>query len=115
MDSSPADIFIRRLVKGLLPGQRDRRINKEELLAQCHMIQEKLQMKKRNATRQLLEVGDLVRIQDPLTKKWNKEGKVKQKVIDTDGSVSSFEVEAEGKVIHRNRRFLQRIDEGAEQ
>ena len=37
-------------------------------------------------------------------------GIVKQKLVDSDGLVSSFEVEADGKMYHRNRRFLQRID-----
>ena len=110
MTGSPADLFIGRPVKGLLPGQRMRKVDKMELLIQRRMIQEKLQSKKRRATRGLLEVGDKVKIQDPLTRKWIKEGIVKKKVVDTDGSVSSFEIEAEGKMYHRNRRFLQRLD-----
>ena len=52
-------------------------------------------MNRRNAPRGLLEVGDHVRTQDPITKKWTKKGLVKEKVIDTDGSVSSFVVEAD--------------------
>ena len=55
-------------------------------------------------------MGDKVKIKDPLTRKWMKEGIVKRKVVDADGLVSSFEVEAGGKMYHRNRRFLQRID-----
>ena len=51
-----------------------------------------------------------MRIQDPFTKKWMKIGVIKRKVVDFDGSVSSFEVEADGKMYHRNRKFLQRID-----
>ena len=110
MAGSPADLFIGRPVKGLLPGQRMMKVDETELLMQRRMIQEKLQSKKRNATRGLLEVGDKVKIQDSLTKKWIKEGIVKKKVVDADGSVSSFEVEAGGKMYHRNRRFLQWID-----
>ena len=77
---------------------------------QRRMVQERIQCKKRNAPRGLLEEGDKVRIQDPFTKKWLKTGIIKQKVIDSDGSVSSFNVEADGKTYHRNRKFLQRID-----
>ena len=50
----------------------------------------------------LLEEGDKVRIQDPFTNKWLKIGIIKQKVMDSDGSVSSFDVEADGKMYHRN-------------
>ena len=110
MAGSPADLFIGRPVKGLLPGQRVKLVDRTELLEQRRMIQEKLQMKRRNAPRGLLEVGDHVRIQDNITKKWTRKGVVVQKVIDADGSVSSFEVSSEGNILHRNRRFLQWID-----
>ena len=110
MSGSPAELFIGRPVKGLLPGQRLGKVDREELLVQRRMIQEKLQMKKRNAPRGLLEEGDRVRIQDPFTKKWLKIGIIKHKVIDSDGLVLSFDVESEGKMYHRNQKFLQRID-----
>ena len=110
MSGTPADLFIGQPVNGTIPGQRTRRINKEEILEQRRMIQEKLQMKRRNSPRGLLEVGDHVRIQDNITKKWTRKGVVVQKVVDADGSVSSFEVSSEGNILHRNRKFLQRID-----
>ena len=110
MSGSPAELFLGRPVKGLLPGQRLGKVDRDALLQERRMIQEKLQMKKRNAPRGLLEEGDRVRIQDPFSKKWMKIGVIKQKVVDFDGSVSSFEVEADGKMYHRNRKFLQRID-----
>ena len=106
MSGSPADLFLGRPVKGLLPGQTFKIVDRKELLEQRRMIQEKLQMKRRNSPRGLLEVGDHVRIQDNITKKWTRKGVVVQKVVD----VSSFEVSSEGNILHRNRKFLQRID-----
>ena len=109
MSGSPMDLFIGREVKSLIPGQRDRRITKEEIEKQRREIQERIQSKKRNKTREILEVGDDVIIQDPLTKRWTQQGKIAQKIQDGDSSVSSFEVLCNGKMIHRSGKFLQRI------
>ena len=109
LKGTPCDIFIGRPVRGRLPAQKDRRINKQEILEQRCIIQEKIQIKKRRAMKQMLEKGDKVLVQNPLTQKWDKEGVIKEKVIDSDGSVSSFEVECENKLLHRNKRFLQLI------
>ena len=102
MDGSPMDLFIGRQVKNMIPGQRDRRITKEEIEMQRREIQERLQSKKRRKAREILEVGDKVAIQDPITKKWSQQGKIERKVLDGDASVSSFEVLCNGKILHRN-------------
>ena len=109
MSGSPMDLFIGREVKSLLPGQRDRRITKEEIEKQRREIQERLQSKKRRKTREILEVGDDVIMQDPLTKRWTQQGKIAKKIQDGDSSVSSFEVLCNGKMVHRNGKFLQRL------
>ena len=48
-------------------------------------------------------------IQDPITKKWSQQGKIEKKILDGDASVSSFEVLCNGKLLHRNGRYLQRL------
>jgi hypothetical protein len=49
MSGSPAELFLGRPVKGLLPGQRLGKVDRDALLQERRMIQERLQMKKRNA------------------------------------------------------------------
>ena len=109
MDGSPMDLFIGREVKSMIPGQRDRRITKEEIEMQRREIQERLQSKKRRKAREILEVGDKVAIQDPITKKWSQQGKIEKKVLNGDASVSSFEVLCNEKILHRSSRYLQRL------
>ena len=68
MSGSPMDLFIGRPAKSMIPGQRDRRITKEEIEKQKREIQERIQSKKRRKATKILEVGDRANIQNPITK-----------------------------------------------
>ena len=72
-------------------------------------IQQRLQDKPRNAYRELFEEGDLVNMQDPLTRKWGRKGEVVEKLQNSDGSVTSYKVQAEGRCYHRSARHLMKI------
>ena len=54
-----------------------------------------------------IEIGTLVRVQDPKSKKWDQSGRI----IAKNDEGNSYEVETDDCIIRRNRRFI-RIKEG---
>ena len=103
------DIFIGRPSKNLLPGSRERRVNVEEIKQQRMAIQQRMQDKPRNAYREIFEVGEAVKVQDPLSRRWDKTGEIVEKLINSDGSVTSYNVKANGKVYFRSTRHLMKM------
>ena len=83
----------------------------EEIKQQRLAIQQWLQDKPRNSWRELFEVGDLVNMQDPLSRKWCKTGEVVEKLVNSDGSVTSYNVKSGGRVYFRSTRHLMRHKE----
>ena len=58
-----------------------------------------------------LKINDVVRIQDPISKLWKTTGIIEKKIRGHSGKSSSYIVLIGGtKRIHRNKRFLRRID-----
>ena len=61
-----------------------------------HSKQEKLARRKGRSSRALFEEDDLVRVQCPLSKRWDKQGTIVKKRISDEGQQTSFEVRMEG-------------------
>ena len=109
MTGSSMDLFLGRPAKNLLPGSRARRVSQEELKNQRLMIQQKMMSKKRNSQTEIFTEGQEVLIQDPVTRKWDKQGTVESEVMNDNGSVTSFMVRAGNHTYHRNARHLQKV------
>ena len=109
MGGSPMDMFIGRPSKSLLPGSRERRVDVEEIKKQRLAIQQRLQDKPRNSYRKLFEIGEQVKVQDPLSRRWDKTGEIIEKLINSDGSVTSYNVRANGRVYFRSARHLMKL------
>ena len=103
------DLFIGRPSKSLLPGSRERRVSVEDIKQQRLAIQQRLKDKPQNSYRELFEVGEKVNIQDPITRKWDKEGEIVEKLVNSDGSVTSYNVRARGRVYFRSTRHLMKL------
>ena len=81
----------------------------EEIKKQRLAIQQCLQDKPRNSYHELFEVGDQVKAQDPLSRKWDKTGEIIEKLINSDGSVTSYNVRANGRLYFRSTRHLMKM------
>ena len=105
------DLSIGRQSKSLLPGSRERRVSVEEIKQHRLAIQQRLQDKPRNAYRELFEVGEWARLQDPLSRKWDRVGEVIEKLVNSDRSVMSYNVRAGSRNYFGSTRHLMRQKE----
>ena len=102
---SPAQAFLGRRLRGLLPNINKSPIDLHNFEKKRHLAKEatKVQFNKNAKDLPTLRKGDKVLIQDPITKAWNSYGKI----MDIYESGRSYDIETENmKRIRRNRKFL---------
>ncbi|KAG1696506.1 Transposon Ty3-G Gag-Pol polyprotein [Nymphon striatum] len=102
---SPADLMFGRTPRGLLPAMRtpvDLYAGQE---ARQTTLNKSFFQHSSKPNLPCLRVGDIVRIQNPKTKRWIQKGSI---IASRDNS-RSYEVESDGKLFLRNRRYL-RLD-----
>lgn len=91
-NKSPAELFLGRRPRGALPTLQPQASSSE------------------NTAVSRFKKGDTVRIQNPLTRKWDQTGEI----IETRNSKRSYIIHTNGKEIVRNQRFLRSVPKNDE-
>ena len=104
---SPAERFFGRSPRSCLPNSLTRYVDHSKLIEARKQKQVDMATSKGRSAPNDFREGDVVLVQDMLTKKWNISGTVKQARIAEDGSTRSFIIEREdGALMLRNCKYL---------
>ena len=106
---TPAERFLGRGSRGVLPNSLDRELDAGQLRRKRAIKQFNRTQRKGNSTKTVFEVGDDVWIQNIANKLWNIPGTVVAKRYSEDGQQISYVIRNdEGLEYIRHRRFLRR-------
>ena len=104
---SPAERFFGRSPRSCLPNSLTRYVDHSQLIEARKQKQVDMATSKGRSAPNDFREGDVVLVQDMLTKKWDISGTVKQARIAEDGSTRSFVIEREdGALMLRNCKYL---------
>ena len=104
---SPAERFFRRGPRTCLPNSITRELDHVDLIKTRHAAQERLARSRGHTSRDQFKVGDVVVLQDPVSKKWKARGTVFEARRADDGTHHSFVISLmEGGETLRHKRHL---------
>ena len=104
---SPAERFLRRRPRSLLPNSIKREVKHRDLVAERHRKQKKLAHAKGRNSAEKFELEDKVVVQCPMTRKWNKRGKISEIRKNEDDSVTTYEIRfRDGSRTWRNKKYI---------
>ena len=108
---APMDLFIQRPTRTLTPNSQNSVMDLVAIqAARKKKALKEAEGKNRRFNREFFETGDRVVIQDQITNKWKKKGKIiSSRPTHTDQGARSYVVETDdGKFYTRNTRFITR-------
>ena len=115
---SPAERFFLRGIRSTLPNSFKRNLQIQDLMTIRDQKRKKLASRRGRKSTDIFQEGDPVRIQDPISKRWNIKGKIESIRSSADGVQSSFQIKkSNGRSTLRHQSHVRHditIDDRAE-
>ena len=59
--------------------------------------------------KEIFEVGEFVKLQNPKTKQWDTDGKILNVRVSADDTICSYDIETNGNVTTRHRKYIMKL------
>ena len=110
---SSLERFLGRSINTALPNSLAKTFGFEEAIRERAAVREKRWNKPERGTKLVFEVGELVKLQHPKTKKWDETGTVQAVRVACDGRILSYDILlSNGGVTVRHRKYMMKTSQG---
>merc|ERR1712215_275379 len=110
---SSLERFLGRSINTALPNSLAKTFGFEEAIRERAAVREKRWNKPERGTKLVFEVGEIVKVQNPKTLKWDETGTVQAVRVACDGRILSYDIQlSSGGVTIRHRKYLMKVSQG---